>query len=271
MIVGSYVVRYTGCSVWRIMARVVVDGVGIYYEVVGHGPALVLQHGFADSLTSWYEHGYVDALAGEHQLVLIDARGHGHSDKPHDASSYSSDALPLDVLAVLDDLEVAQSAFFGHSMGGGIGLALAHYAPGRFTALAIGASAPDSRRSEDPSGILPLLEEGPPGILRAWQASVSLSPQMTQRLLAIDCEALTALLHGDRARRVTDAEALARFPGRYRFFMGELDWFYPDMIAALDQLAPGALVVYPGVNHLESFQRSDLILDGLRSFLANDR
>ena len=68
-----------------------------------------------------------------------------------------------------------------------------------------------------------------------------------------------------------DAEALGRFPGRYRFFMGEQDWFYSDMIAALDRLEPGSLVAYPGVNHLESFQRSDLILNDLRSFLADER
>ena len=51
-------------------------GVRIHYEVEGHGPTLVLQHGFTDSLLTWYEYGYVDALARDHQVILIDARGH---------------------------------------------------------------------------------------------------------------------------------------------------------------------------------------------------
>jgi hypothetical protein len=45
------------------MARVVVGGVGIHYEVEGRGSPLVLQYGFADRLVSGYECGYVDALA----------------------------------------------------------------------------------------------------------------------------------------------------------------------------------------------------------------
>jgi pimeloyl-ACP methyl ester carboxylesterase len=60
------------------------DGVRIHYEVEGHGPSLVLQHGFTHSLRRWYLHGYVDALRNDYELVLIDARGHGKSDKPLD-------------------------------------------------------------------------------------------------------------------------------------------------------------------------------------------
>ena len=34
-------------------------GVRIHYQVEGNGPPLVLQHGYSDSLESWYEFGYV--------------------------------------------------------------------------------------------------------------------------------------------------------------------------------------------------------------------
>jgi pimeloyl-ACP methyl ester carboxylesterase len=250
------------------MARVVVGGVGIHYEVEGHGSPLVLQHGFTDSLASWYEYGYVDALASDHQLVLIDARGHGESDKPHDASKYADGAMPLDVVAVLDQLKIERSAFFGHSMGGSIGLALAHYAPTRFTALGIGGSAPDPTPSAVVDGFVPLLEQGPAAMLTAWQAVGELSPELTKRILAIDCAAMIAVRQAPRERNVRDTDALARFPGRYRFFMGENDWFYPDMTAALERLEPGSLVTYPGMNHLEYFQRSDLVVADLHAFFA---
>ena len=38
------------------------NGVRIHYQLEGGGQPLVLQHGFTDSLETWYELGYVDAL-----------------------------------------------------------------------------------------------------------------------------------------------------------------------------------------------------------------
>jgi hypothetical protein len=37
-------------------------GIRLHYQVEGAGPPLVLQHGFSDSLESWYEMGYVKPL-----------------------------------------------------------------------------------------------------------------------------------------------------------------------------------------------------------------
>ena len=37
-------------------------GIRLHYQVEGEGPPLVLQHGFSDSLESWYEMGYVTPL-----------------------------------------------------------------------------------------------------------------------------------------------------------------------------------------------------------------
>jgi alpha/beta hydrolase fold len=67
-------------------------GVRIHYQVEGSGPPLILQHGFTDSLETWYELGYVGALSRERQLILVDARGHGASDKPHHTAAYTNEA-----------------------------------------------------------------------------------------------------------------------------------------------------------------------------------
>jgi pimeloyl-ACP methyl ester carboxylesterase len=45
------------------------EGVRIHYEVEGDGPPLVIQHGYSDSIATWYELGYVDALKGMHWLM----------------------------------------------------------------------------------------------------------------------------------------------------------------------------------------------------------
>ena len=77
--------------------------VRIFYQVEGEGPALVLQHGFTESVVDWYETGYVEALRSDYRLILIDARGHGASDKPHDPDAYVLNRRVADVVTVLDD------------------------------------------------------------------------------------------------------------------------------------------------------------------------
>jgi len=119
------------------------QNVRIHYQVEGEGLPLVLQHGFSNSLDTWYERGYVDLLKHDYRLILIDARGHGASDKPHDPEAYALQLRAGDIVAVLDQLHIAHAHFFGYSMGGWIGFGLAQYAPERFPALRTqhGASA----------------------------------------------------------------------------------------------------------------------------------
>ncbi len=119
--------------------------VRIHYRVEGEGPALVLQHGFTESVVDWYEAGYVEALRPDYRLVLVDARGHGASDKPHDPDAYVLNRRVADVVAVLDTLAIAKALFWGYSMGGWIGFGLAKYAKERVHALVIGGQHPYAR------------------------------------------------------------------------------------------------------------------------------
>lgn len=127
------------------MPDVINDGVRIHYEREGSGPPLVLQHGFTRSLEGWRDSGYVDALKDDYELILIDARGHGKSDKPHDPADYALDKRAADITAVLDDAGIDRAIYWGYSMGGQIGYALAQYAPERFDALILGGMHPYAR------------------------------------------------------------------------------------------------------------------------------
>jgi pimeloyl-ACP methyl ester carboxylesterase len=111
------------------------QGARIHYQTVGSGPALVLHHGTLGSGADWVDLGYVDALKENHQLILLDSRGHGESDKPHDPAAYDLGLRALDVLAVLDDLSIRKSDYFGYSMGGWIGFEVAKLAPNRFNSF----------------------------------------------------------------------------------------------------------------------------------------
>jgi pimeloyl-ACP methyl ester carboxylesterase len=121
------------------------DGRRIYYEVQGRGSPLVLSHGTATSSMLWHELGYVEALA-DRRLILIDGRGHGRSDKPRQESAYRMDLFVADVLAVLDHLGIERTDFFGYSLGGRLGLALAAAALHRLYALAIGGGSHQPQR-----------------------------------------------------------------------------------------------------------------------------
>src|SRR6266511_5837604 len=117
------------------------DGARIAYELVGEGTPLLLFHGSLTSGALWRALGYVDALYDEHRMILIDARGHGHSEKPTTMDSYAMDRLVGDVIAVLDDCELAQTAYLGYSMGGRVGFGMAIRAPERVRALIVGGAS----------------------------------------------------------------------------------------------------------------------------------
>lgn len=105
------------------------NGTRIHYEVTGAGAPLVLLDGATVGLETWHELGYVNALRDDYRLILIDARAHGESDKPHDPAQYAPELMAGDVIAVLDDLGVAQAHYLGASMGAAIGFELARRAP----------------------------------------------------------------------------------------------------------------------------------------------
>ena len=75
------------------------DGVRISYDVAGEGRPLVLLHGWCCDRSWWTEPGYVEELRRDHLLVVVDLRGHGTSDKPHEAAAYTANALTGDVFA----------------------------------------------------------------------------------------------------------------------------------------------------------------------------
>jgi pimeloyl-ACP methyl ester carboxylesterase len=97
------------------------DGTDIAYLDTGHGPAVLLLHGFAaDHRLNWVAPGVVDTLvtAGR-RVVAPDARGHGASGKPHNRAAYADDAMVRDVQALLDHLGAGSGSVdvVGYSMG----------------------------------------------------------------------------------------------------------------------------------------------------------
>ena len=240
------------------------EGVRIRYEVEEEGPALVLQHGFSESVIDWYEAGYVEALRPDYRLILIDARGHGASDKPHDPDAYVLNRRVADIVAVLDALGIAKVLYWGYSMGGWIGFGLAKYAKERVRALVIGGQHPYAR------SMGALREMVQRGIAQGGGAFVAGMEEMfgpesaerKERLLSADLKAYLALAQ-DRPG-LDDILATMLIP--CFLYAGEVDPIYPE-VKACSQLIPRVTFFsLPGLNHCDAYTRSELVLPRVTGF-----
>lgn len=72
-------------------------------SAAGGLPPVLAVHGYASSAAGgWGRTGHLDALARAGRVVIaLDLRGHGKSDKPHDAGAYSLSAVLTDLVTVV--------------------------------------------------------------------------------------------------------------------------------------------------------------------------
>ncbi len=105
----------------------------ISYTTTGEGPAIVLLHGFLETLEMWDE--LSTELSETHQVIAIDLLGHGQTDSI--GYIHTMEAMADAVLFVLKYLNVEKAKFIGHSMGGYVALALADSQPELFEGLCL--------------------------------------------------------------------------------------------------------------------------------------
>jgi pimeloyl-ACP methyl ester carboxylesterase len=94
------------------------DSTRIYYEVSGHGPAVILVHGFIVHSDSWKRTAlYTNLLREGFKVITLDLRGNGQSDRPHTPEAYEKDAEAKDIMALADFLELKKYSVAGYSRG----------------------------------------------------------------------------------------------------------------------------------------------------------
>jgi pimeloyl-ACP methyl ester carboxylesterase len=246
------------------------DGVRIYYEREGSGPPLVLHHGFTRSLEGWRDNGYTTVLNKEYGLILIDARGHGRSDKPHDAAAYAPEQRVGDVLAVLDDAGIERTVFWGYSMGGRIGYAVAQHAPERLNALVIGGMHPYAGNPAQPGRRAEAMRAGGiEGYLTELERREGPLPaEMRARILDNDAAALIASTTASASAPDFSA-ALANLRVPALIYAGDRDQPIHDLAERAAGEARVPFVSLPGLNHGEVSRSSDVVLPHVRPFLAD--
>lgn len=110
------------------MSTIEVNGVELFYEVVGDGPPMLVLHGGLGVDQTIYRNT-LQPFAEHHQVVFYDHRGNGRSGRPP-VETITIEQLADDATALAGALGFDRFDVFGHSFGGFIAqeLALRHAA-----------------------------------------------------------------------------------------------------------------------------------------------
>src|SRR3979409_493606 len=107
------------------------NGTSIHVRVGGHGPAVVMLHGFGTTGDIWGD--LASALIDDHMIVAPDLRGLGLSSKP--VGGYDKKNQAADVVGVLDALGVRTAELVTHGIGIMVGFAVAATHPERVSPM----------------------------------------------------------------------------------------------------------------------------------------
>jgi pimeloyl-ACP methyl ester carboxylesterase len=108
----------------------------VHLAELGHGPLVLLVHGFPESWYSWRQQLPALAAAG-YRAVAIDVRGYGRSSKPGDTSAYRMTDLVADNAAVVNALGGGPAVIIGHDWGAAIAANSALLQPELFRAVGL--------------------------------------------------------------------------------------------------------------------------------------
>ncbi|KAJ8620550.1 hypothetical protein MRB53_029079 [Persea americana] len=80
---------------------VLVNGINMHIAEKGHGPVVLLIHGFLELWYSWC-HQIVGLAACGYRVVAPVMRGYGDTDAPPSALSYTIFHIPWDLIALIN-------------------------------------------------------------------------------------------------------------------------------------------------------------------------
>lgn len=163
------------------------NGIRIRFVDVGRGQPVILVHGFSVNLDSnWRNPRMIETLASDFRVVALDCRGHGQSDKPHDAAKYGLQMIE-DLVRLMDHLQLPKAHFVGYSMGAQIVSKILTTHPNRAESAVLAAGFPPVGWSEtnarDATDLASALEKGEglrPLVLRLWPTD---TPKPTEEVL----------------------------------------------------------------------------------------
>jgi 3-oxoadipate enol-lactonase len=255
------------------MPTAAINGIELYYESYGEGPAIVFAHGRGGNHFSWFQQ--LAAFQREYRCIVFDHRGWGlTSDVP---GGPGTAAFVDDLAALLDHLEIDRAFLVSQSMGGitNLGFALRH--PERVAGLVLGDT---TGGIGDPSVVDLLKDVHPPedslrralsaGFIREHSNRVVLFRQIGALNPAMPISVVSGLFRNPTGPQAAN---LAAFDVPTLLVVGEEDLIFPvHVMQAAQQLIPNSrLEIVPGAAHSTHFEQPAAFNGLVREFFAGIR
>ena len=239
------------------MPKAPINGIELYYESHGEGPAIVFAHGRGGNHMSWWQQ--VPVFSNEYRCITFDHRGWGASlDIPNGPGR---GAFVEDLKQLLDHLEVDRAFLVAQSMGGltCLGFALAY--PERTLGLVLG----DTTGGVGDASVLEALSKvhaPAQGINRTLSAGfIANHPRLTflyQQIQGLNPEIPNdGIVNSFRTTEGPSADDLATLQAPTLLIVGQEDLIFPPhVIETVHNLIPGSrLEVVPEAAHSTHFEQ----------------
>ena len=254
----------------------------IAYRVQGHGPAMMLVHGFPLSGELFSKNRA--ALARHYTVVTPDLRGFGSSTTPDTKGGVQLYAK--DMFAVMDHLNVRKAIIGGMSMGGPVVLEMYREQPQRFRGMVLIDSttspANDVEKAEWPGfgkqaqdkGVASMIPALMPNMLTA--ATRTSDPALVKYVGGIVKKgSVNAAVGGGStlATRPDSRPMMAQAKIPVLIVVGQDDPIYPlEMAQKMHQDIPGSrLVVVPGAAHAAIIEKPEACNQAIEAWASTVR
>jgi pimeloyl-ACP methyl ester carboxylesterase len=251
------------------------DGLRSYYEDEGgDGAPVVLMYGLMDPVPAARALPIARRLEKHARVIYVDHRGHGLTDKPHDADAYALELRVADVVSVINALGLDRVHFLGISWGARLGFALGEHVPDRLMSLTLTGNQP---YAWDPqwqtvrtlTAAMAAAREGGTRALLLWfEAYIGRELPRRERgwllendALALDAAWTSALSEGDVS------SDLSKWSTPCLIAAGEADEFHDNAKRAAGEIPDATFLSLEGHDHISALYEVDRVLPHILKLL----